>query len=90
MVVNLLGRSRGFQASTQRIAKAFDGRSLVFPSCDSGNIIAFATDGEAVDVSLDELIARARHLHKETGLNLTSTIPRLQMAGSLVQDRLII
>jgi len=90
MVVNLLGRSRGFQASTQRIAKAFDGRSLVFPSCDSGNIIAFATDGEAVDVSFDELIARARHLHKETGLNLTSTIPRLQMAGSLVEDRLII
>ena len=88
MAVNLLGRSRGFQASKERIATAFDGRSLVFPSCDSGNAIAFATNGEPVDVSLDELISRARQVHKETGLNLTPTIPRLQVSGTLVEDRL--
>ncbi|MFZ4538840.1 fused MFS/spermidine synthase [Propionivibrio sp.] len=90
MAVNLLGRSRGFQASTERITKAFDGRSLVFPSCSSGNIIAFATDGAAVDLSLDDLIARANHFNKETGLNLTPTIPRLQTTGTLVQERLLI
>jgi spermidine synthase len=90
LAVNLLGRSRGFQASTGRIATAFDGRSLVFPSCDSGNAIAFATCGETVDASLDELVARADLLKEETGLNLTTAIPRLQSAGKLVQDRLII
>jgi spermidine synthase len=90
LVINLLGRNRGFQASTQRIAKAFDGRSLVFPSCDSGNTIALATAGEPVDVTLDELITRARHFNKATGLNLTAMIPGLQGAGKLVQDRLII
>ncbi len=90
LAVNLLGRSKGFEASAKRIASAFEGRSLVFPSCDSGNTIAFATDGKAVDVGLDELISRASHFHKQTGLNLTPTIPRLQVAGSLVQDRLII
>ena len=90
MAVNLLGRSRGFQASTDRIETAFDGRSLVFPSCDSGNAIAFATCGEKVDASLDDLIARADQVKDETGLNLTTTIPRLQIAGKLVQDRLII
>jgi len=88
--VNLLGHSRGFKASTERIAMAFDGRSLVFPSCSSGNTIAFATDGEQVDVTLDELIARANHFHKTTGLNLLPTIPRLQANGALVEDRLII
>jgi spermidine synthase len=90
MSVNLLGRSRGFQASVERIAEAFDGRSLVFPSCDSGNTIAFATGGEAVDVALDELVSRAKQCEEKTGLRLLSTIPRLQMAGKLVHDRLVI
>ena len=90
LVVNLLGRSRGFDASVERIATAFDGRSLVFPSVDSGNRIAFATGGEAVDVTLDDLIDRANQLAKKTGLKLISTIPRLQTSGTLVQDRLLI
>lgn len=90
MAVNLLGRSRGFQASKERIAKAFDGRSLVFPSCDSGNTIAFATGGKAVDVVVDELIERANTLKENTGLNLLPVIPRLQTAGKLVQDHLLI
>lgn len=90
MAVNLLGRSRGFQASKERIAKAFDGRSLVFPSCDSGNTIAFATGEKAVDVVVDELIERANTLKENTGLNLLPVIPRLQTAGKLVQDHLLI
>ena len=90
MAVNLLGRSRGFNASKERIESAFEGRSLVFPSCDSGNTIAFATDGDPVDVTLDDLISRAKHLHATTGLNLMPTIPRLQTAGTLIQDRLLI
>ena len=88
LAVNLLGRSRGFAASKERIASAFEGRSLVFPSCDSGNTIAFATDGEPVDVLLDELVTRATQIREETGLNLLSTIPRLQTSGTLVQERL--
>jgi spermidine synthase len=43
LAVNLLGRERGFEASAERISQAFDGRALVFPSCDSGNTIAFAS-----------------------------------------------
>ncbi len=90
LAVNLLGRSKGFEASAKRIDTAFDGRSLIFPSCDSGNTIAFATDGEAIDVGVAELITRASYYHKHTGLNLTPTIPRLQTSGSLVENRLII
>jgi spermidine synthase len=90
LAVNLLGHSRGFKASTERIASAFDGRSLVFPSCNSGNTIVFASGGAPVDVTLDELISRAKQVHQECGLNLTPTIPRLQTAGTLVQERLLI
>ena len=88
LAVNLLGRSRGFDASTERITRAFDGRSLVFPSCDSGNAIAFATGGDPVDATLDELLERADRLGQETGLKLASTIPRLQIARKLTDDRL--
>ena len=88
MATNLLGHSRGFHASKARIAEAFDGRSLVFPSCDSGNTIAFATGGDLVDVRAEELTARAVKLHEATGLNLRPTIPRLQEAGKIIDGHL--
>ena len=86
--VNLLSRNRGYEASKKRLDEAFESRSLVFPCCESGNTIAFATGGSTVDVSLDELIQRAKHIHKISGLNLLPTIPRLQNSGTLIGDRL--
>ncbi|HUY03245.1 MAG TPA: spermidine synthase [Rhodocyclaceae bacterium] len=88
LVCNLLGRSRGFAASVLRIAQAFEGRSLVFPSCDSGNAIAFAAAGEPVDVTLEEMRIRAGELRRATGLDLRPTISRLQLAQSLPAGRL--
>lgn len=88
LAVNLLGRERGFHASSQRISEAFDGRSLVLPSCDSGNAIAFAAAGDPVDISFDELIDRATQCRAETGLNLLPTIARLQIARGAQGNRL--
>jgi len=88
LAVNLLGRERGFAASAERISKAFEGRSLVFPSCDSGNTIAFATAGEAIDIPCVELFNRARQCLKETGLNLLPTVARLQQQHHLSDHRL--
>ena len=88
--VNLLGHSRGFKASTLRLSDAFDGRSLVFPSCDSGNTIAFAVDGNPVVVSFDEMLARANVLRRQTGLNLLPTLPRLQAGDTLTDGQLMI
>lgn len=90
MSVNLLGRSRGFEASADRIASAFEGRSLIFPSCDSSNTIAFGAGDTPVDVSSEELIERAERLNESTGLNLLQTIPRLKAAGKLANNRLLI
>jgi spermidine synthase len=77
MVVNLLGRNRGFAASVGRIGSAFDGRTLVFPSTDHGNTIAFAAAGQPVRIPLTELKALAQGLKKDTGLNLLPTLTRL-------------
>ena len=80
MAVNLLGRSKGFAASVERIHKAFDGRALAFPSCDSGNTIAFAANGESVCLSLADLKEQASALKEKTGLNLQPALSRLEQA----------
>jgi len=85
---NLLGHNRGFKGSVERIKAAFDGRVAVFPSCDSGNTIAFACGGEAVDISLNEMRQRAVELKKANGLDLGPTISRLQLAHPLPDERL--
>ncbi len=78
MAVNLLGLSRGFKASLERIRTAFDGRGMAFPSCDSGNVIAFAATGEPVGIALEDLREQALELKEETGLNLLPTLSRLE------------
>jgi spermidine synthase len=81
--VNLLGRSKGFAASVERLEAAFDGRVAVFPSSDSGNTIAFATGGEPVAITLEAMRENALQLKKVSGLDLRSTISRLQLAHPL-------
>ncbi|MHB8354759.1 MAG: class I SAM-dependent methyltransferase, partial [Burkholderiales bacterium] len=82
MVVNLLGLKRGFKSSYERIREAFDGRCLAFPSCDSGNVITFATAGHPVCVSMDHLRNQAHKLKEAFGLNLLPTLSRLEKAQS--------
>ena len=82
MAVNLLGRSKGFEASVERIGKAFDRRAIAFPSCDSGNTICFAAAGDSINVSLDDLKDQATELKEKTGLNLLPTLTRLEQAQS--------
>ena len=88
LAVNLLGRDRTFPASVERLQQAFDGHLAVFPSCDSGNTIAFATCGDPVDVTLDEMRMRATQLKKDTRLDLLPTITRLQISNPLPDGRL--
>lgn len=80
MAVNLIGLTRGVQDSFNHIATAFDTRALMFPSCDSGNVIAFATSGGSVQIALDDLRERAADLKEKTGLNLLPTVTRLEQS----------
>lgn len=90
IAVNLLTRSRGFQATAARIAKAFDDRALVFPSGESGNAIAFAASGDPIEVSFEELKESALALKEETGLNLLPTLARLAQAKTCLNNLLIL
>ena len=85
---NLFGRSRGFRASVARMMSAFDERAIAFPSCDSGNVIAFGAEGDPIDLPLAELRERARALKAETGLDLGPTVARLEQVGNLPGARL--
>jgi spermidine synthase len=89
LVTNLLSRGKNVLRSIERLEAAFDGRALAFPSCDSGNTVAFAAKGDTIDFGLAELRTAARALKAETGLNLLPTVMRLEgwhacMGGQLV------
>jgi len=80
MAANIFGRRNSFKASYGRINSAFEGRSMAFPSCDSGNVIAFATAGDAVQITLEDLREEALKLKERSGLNLLPTLSRLENA----------
>lgn len=90
MSANLFGRSRGFRASVERIVTAFDDRAIAFPSCDSGNVVAFGAEGERIEISVGELRQRASAVKERTGLDLSPTVSRLEQAGSLPGGCLIL
>jgi spermidine synthase len=55
---------------------------LVFPSCESGNAIALAAEGDPVDISLHDLREQALDMKEATGLNLMPSIARLEQSQS--------
>jgi len=85
---NLLGRNKGFQRSVERIRQAFDGRSVIFPACDSGNHVAFATGGQPLEVSLETMRQRASELKKSSRLDLLPTLKRLALDPTLADGTL--
>jgi len=90
LAVNLLGRNRGFKGSLARICEAFEDRALVFPSCESGNAIAFAAAGNLIELSFDELKESALTLKEQTGLNLLPTLARLAQAKTCLNNQLVL
>ncbi len=82
MAVNLLGRSRGYKSSIERISNSFDDRVLAFPSCESGNVIAIAATGEKIEIGLDELKEQAVAMKERTSLNLLPMLTRVEQAQS--------
>jgi spermidine synthase len=83
LAVNLFGKKRGYASSIARLNTAFDDRVFALPPCESGNVIAFASGGDTLTCSLDEMRERAKTLREETGLDLRPSISRLQMTRRL-------
>lgn len=88
MTVNLLGLCRGVMGGFTHILNAFEERALMFPSCESGNTIAFAAEGEPINISFDDLKENAQTLKNETGLNLLPTLTRLAQAKTCLNNTL--
>lgn len=87
-VCNLFSSFATFQTTARRISRAFDGRSLVFPPCESGNAISFSVAGAPLHLSLDTLEQRATQLKSTTGLNLLPTLKRLKQRHTLPDNQL--
>lgn len=83
LAANLFGRSRQYAPALARLATAFDERALAFPSCDSGNVVAFAARGDTIEVPIAELRQRCDVLRTATGLDLRPTVSRLEQANTL-------
>ena len=70
--------------------EAFDSRACALPACSSGNIIALAATGRAVDVSLAQLKTGALALKRDTGLNLLPMVARIARLQAGMSDRFIL
>ena len=77
LCVNLLSRRKDFAKSIARMREAFDDHAIAFPSNEVGNAIALATDNQAQTPTVAELVAAARKLQKDTGLNLLPQLSRI-------------
>lgn len=88
LVTNLLTKRRSAHPALERLEAAFDERVLAFPSCSSGNVVAFAATGTPIEHSLGELKTLARELKSQTELNLLPTINRLESAKRLTAGKL--
>ncbi len=90
MAVNLLTHGRGFKRACAQITEAFEDRALLFPSCESGNVVALAAAGHAIDLSFDDMKESAQALKERTGLNLLPTLARLAQARTCLNNRLVL
>lgn len=88
--VNLLGLCKGVMGGFEYILKAFDDRALMFPSCESGNTIAFAAEGNPINICLDDMKENAEILKEKTELNLLPTLSRLAQAKTCLNNTLTI
>lgn len=81
---NMFGRSRKYEPSLKRLGNAFEQRAMAFPSCDSGNVVAFAAKGDPIETNIADLRTRATALKAATGLDLRPTVTRLEQANTLL------
>lgn len=83
MAVNLFGRHKSFEVNLRNIEKAFDGRLLVLPPSERGNVIAFGLAGAALEVKVSELRSLAARLKEGMGLEFPRWVGAFRDANAL-------
>jgi spermidine synthase len=83
MAVNLFGRHKSYETNLRNIEKAFDGRMLVLPASERGNVIAFGLAGAPLQIKLAELRSRAALLKESTGLEFNRWVGAFRSANQI-------
>lgn len=82
-VFNLWGSDRFFDTYLARIQRAFDDRVLLLPAEKKGNIQVFALKAPLIDLSLDNLLPRARQWDILLNLGLCRFLERMRSFNSI-------
>jgi spermidine synthase len=83
LAVNLFGKHRSYNTAIANIDRAFDGRMLVLPASERGNVIAFGFAGPGIESPLSELRARAQTLKETTGLAFQKFLAGYRVANRM-------
>lgn len=68
LTVNLFGAHASFGKNIRRLNEAFEGRLLSLPQIDAGNQVVLAFKGPPIEVSIEQLLARAEVVESQYGL----------------------
>lgn len=74
LAVNLFGKHASSKINIDNIWRAFEGRVLLLPATERGNLIAFALTGPDLDLAWSQLRARAVALRAATGLEFSQWV----------------
>ena len=90
LAVNLFGKHNSYARNIPNIFRAFEGRMLVLPATERGNVIALGIVGPAIDLGLVDLRARAAALKEATGLPFPAYLAGLRKANPVGAQTLTI
>ena len=90
LVVNFMNDDPKFDATLQRLERAFGGAVIVMPALYDPNIIAFALKGVARSIEWARLRDRAGQLESNLGLPFTRYLSRLRAMNRWTATALII
>jgi spermidine synthase len=90
LVVNFMNDDPKFDATLQRLERAFGGAVLAMPALYDPNILVFAFKGVAASIRWDELRNRAERLETRYGLPFTRYVNRLRAMNPATVDELIV
>ena len=82
MAVNLFGKHSSCKTNIDNIWRAFEGRMLILPASERGNVIAFGFTGPAGEWTWGELRARAAALRVSTGLEFSRWVAGFRETGA--------
>ena len=81
LAVNLFGKHRSYNTAIANIDRAFDGRMLVLPASERGNVIAFGFAGPGIESPMSEIRSRAQALKETTGLPFQKFLAGFRVAN---------